>query len=83
MRTIEQIKELRKATGMKQTVLAEKLGIEQSNYSNIENGKLITNKIQNIILEAEKILLPLLENKIFYTQTELDVLLSIQDQFKQ
>jgi len=82
MRTIEQIKNLRKATGMKQYILAEKLGIEQSNYSNIENGKLITGKIQNIVSESEKILLPLLENKIFDTQTKLDVLLSIQDQFE-
>jgi len=82
MRTSEQIKNLRKATGMKQFILAEKLGIEQSNYSNIENGKLITGKIQNIVSEAEKILLPLLENKIFDTQTKLDVLLSIQDQFE-
>lgn len=81
MKTVEQIKNLRKATGMKQFVLAEKLNIEQANYSNIENGKLITSKIQDIILEAEKILLPLLDNKILDTERELNILLSIKNQF--
>jgi len=82
MRTIEQIKNLRKATGMKQFALADKLNIEQSNFSNIEKGKLITSKIQSIVLKAEKILLPLLDNKILEAERELNILLSIKNQFE-
>jgi len=81
-RTIEHIKVLRKEVGLKQCILAEMLCIEQSNYANMENGKLVTNKIPNIVDKAEKILVPMLEAKIQNTQMRLDVLLSFKDQFK-
>lgn len=80
-RTIEQIKNLRKEVGLKQYVLAEMLYVEQSNYANIENGKLVTSKIPNIIEKAEEILVPMLDLKIENMQFKLDVLLSARSQF--
>lgn len=80
-KTIEQIKNLRKEVGIKQYVLAEMLCIEQSNYANMENGKLITGKLNEIIEKAETILIPMLDVKISNTQSRLDLLLSIRDQF--
>lgn len=80
-RTIEQIKNLRKEVGLKQYVLAEMLCVEQSNYANIENGKLVTSKIPNIIEKAEEILVPMLDLKIENMQFKLDVLLSARSQF--
>ncbi len=81
-RTIKQIKNLRKEVGLKQYVLAEMLNIEHSNYANMENGKLITNRIPDIIHNAEQILLPMLDGSIINVQKRLDVLLSFKDQFK-
>lgn len=80
-RTIEQIKNLRKEVGLKQYVLAEMLYVEQSNYANIENGKLVTSKIPNIIEKAEEILVPMLDLKIENMQFKLDGLLSVRSQF--
>jgi len=81
-RTIEQIKNLRKEVGLKQYVLAEMLNVEQSNYANMENGKLVTNKLPNIVYNAEQILLPMLDDSIRNAQKKLDILLSFRDQFK-
>jgi len=82
-RTIEQIKNLRKEVGLKQYVLAEMLNIEQSNYANMENGKLVTGKLPDIVYNAEQILLPMLDASIRNVQNRLDILLSFKDQFKE
>lgn len=68
---MKDVKELRKAVGMKQCDLAQKLGIGQSNYSNMENGKMITNKLEEIKRRAFDVLLPLLEEKVQTKQQEL------------
>lgn len=81
MNTISQIKNLRKTVGMKQFALANLVGQNQSNYANIENGKLITEKVPKIIEDAKLILLPMLDEKIFNAQLKLDCLLSTKRQF--
>jgi len=62
--TMNHVKVVRKEVGMKQYVLAEMLNVEQSNYANIENGKLITNKVPDIIHNALTILIPELDVKL-------------------
>lgn len=69
---MKEVKALRKAVGMNQGVLAEYLNVGQSNYANIENEKLITHKVPEIKERAIKILLPLLDAKIF--QAEIDLI---------
>ncbi len=61
---MHEVKVLRKAVNMKQYVLAQQLGLDQSNYANMENGKLFTNKLPEIKQKAVKIILPLLKQKV-------------------
>ncbi len=71
MSNFKDIKKLRKICKLSQIELAEHLGIEQSNYCNIENGKLIPNNLDEIKQKAIKILLPLLDLKMIYLYNEL------------
>jgi DNA-binding XRE family transcriptional regulator len=68
---MKDIKKLRKICKLSQIELAYELGIEQSNYCNIENGKLIPNNLDEIKKKAIKILLPLLDLKILYLDSDL------------
>jgi len=80
--TIEDVKIIRKKVRMKQYVLAEMLNIEQSNYANMENGKLITNKLPDIIHNALSILIPKLEKEILMTKSDYEYLKSLRSKFK-
>lgn len=62
--TMNHVKLVREEVGMKQCDLAERLKINQSNYANMEKGKLVTKKIPNIINEALLILIPKLDQKL-------------------
>lgn len=79
---MKDIKYLRKLVKVKQFILAEELGIEQSNYSNIENGKLVTSKINEIKANAVKILLPILEKQINIKYSEIYEMKKLQQKFK-
>jgi predicted transcriptional regulator len=68
--TITDVKTVRKAVGMKQYFLAELLRIEQSNYANMENGKLITSRLQEVVESALVILIPMLEEDIRNNSTK-------------
>lgn len=69
-----EIKVLREDVGMKQYVLAEKLGICQTNYSKIESGKLIPNSIEDLKKKALDILKIPLENEILNQRVKLSLL---------
>ncbi len=69
---MEKVKRLRKEVGMKQSELAFNLGYCQSNYSKIENGKLITNTMPKLEEDAVKILKPLLIKKILFIREDLE-----------
>lgn len=69
---MERVKRLRKEVGMKQYILAEKLGIEQSNFANIENGRWIPGNIRETEERAVKILKPLLTKKILEVREYLN-----------
>jgi len=71
---MEIVKELRKKLKVKQYVLANTLGIQQANYANIENGKLIPNNLDEIKEKALNELKPFLNQKIKDTMKELDEL---------
>jgi len=80
--TMEHVKTVRKTVGMKQYVLAEMLNIEQSNYANMENGKLVTSKIDGIIHSALEILIPKLEFKKDSVYMQYLHLKSLRNYFK-
>lgn len=69
---MEKVKRLRQEVGMKQSELAAELRQCQSNYSKMENGKLITNTILSLEEKAIKILKPLLIQKIIRMQSEVE-----------
>ena len=75
------IKVLRQKVKVKQRVLAKQLGIEQSNYSNIENGKLITSKIPEIRRRALEILLPKLDSLVIEKSLEYYELKYLREHF--
>lgn len=58
---METIKKVRKICKIKQTDMANMIGIEQSNYCKMENGILIPRNISSIKKKCENILLPYLE----------------------
>lgn len=68
---MKDVKKLRKICALSQIELANELGIEQSNYCNIENGKLIPNNLAEIRQKAINILMPLLDLKIIYLGYDL------------
>lgn len=78
---MHEVKVLRKAVNMKQYVLAEKLGVEKSNYANMENGKLITNKLPEIKKKAIGILLPMLKSKVNSIRLDLGVAVNLVKHF--
>jgi len=80
--TMNHVKVVRKEVGMKQYVLAEMLNVDQSNYANIENGKLITSKVPDIIHNALSILIPELDNKILETKLQNAYLKQLRKEFK-
>lgn len=80
--TIDHVKLIRKEVGIKQYVLAEMLNIEQSNYANLENGKLITKKLPDIIHNALLILVPELDKKITETNTKKEYLKTLRETLK-
>lgn len=69
-----EIKVLREDVGVKQTELAEKLGLCQTNYSKIENGKLIPNSIDDLKKKALNILKPYLYSKILDMKVKYDLM---------
>lgn len=77
---MELVKNIRKCVGIKQVEMAESLGIDQSNYCNIENGKLIPNNISEIKEKALDILLPKLSNRIHIEETKLNAFYLLRDE---
>lgn len=68
---MEIVKLLRKKLKVKQYVIANTLGLQQANYANIENGKLIPNNLDEIKEKALNELKPFLNQKIKETMKEL------------
>ena len=73
------IKEARKACKIKQFHLAKIMSIDQSNYSNIENGILVLRSIESVKKKAASILLPKLSDVISDKQKELERLNELSD----
>lgn len=71
---MNRLKQLRKICGTTQEELARKIGIEQSNYCNIENGILIPRNIEEIKIKAFEILKPRLLDVIKDKEKELKTL---------
>lgn len=69
---MKKIKEIRELVGMKQGDLANALGIQQSNYSAMENERLIIPSAGTIKERALKILLPMLYEVIQKKEQELN-----------
>jgi len=78
---MKEVKELRLICGIKQFQLAEKLGIEQSNYANMENGRLIPKNIAQLQGKAFKILKPYLQDRISDAEIALNELNKIKNIF--
>lgn len=74
---MKDVKQLRKVCKVSQVQMANDLGIDQSNYCNIENGKLIPNNLEEIKEKAIDILYPtfikilLVKNSELYNLKEL------------
>lgn len=68
---MKSIKKARKICRISQTIFAYRLGIDQSNYCNIENGKLILKTIPELKKNAVSILLPELDSIIASKYKEL------------
>jgi len=79
---MELVKQIRKEVGVKQYVLAERLGVNQGNYANIENGKLIPNNLEQIEKSALMFLKPLLLNKIVSIGNHLTLLRDLDKKIK-
>jgi len=78
---MKRVKKLRLEVGMSQYVLADLLGINQPNYTNIENEKYIPNNVKETEQRAIEILKPLLVEKILKVQEDLNRLESLMLQF--
>lgn len=68
---MESIKKARKICRITQTEFAKRLNVDQSNYSNIENGKLILKTIPTLRKVAISILVPELDYIIALKSKEL------------
>ena len=68
---MENIKWCRKKLKISQKELANALGMDQYNYCNIENGKLILNSIPNLKRRAIDFLLPRLKSKVSIMKNEI------------
>jgi len=79
---MEIIKELRLELGVKQSYLAQELGLNQGNYSKLENGNLFQNNMSEIEAKAIKILKPMLIKKLISAQSEVERLESLIIQYK-
>ncbi len=71
IQNMESIKKARKICSITQTEFAKRLNVDQSNYSNIENGKLILNTIPTLRKVAISILVPELDYIIALKAKEL------------
>ena len=78
---MERVKKLRKLCRVTQVELANELGIEQSNYCNMENGKLIPNSIKQIESKAISILLNRLNIIIEDKTSELNELNAVRKSY--
>lgn len=65
------VKLLREALNVKQFHISGRLGLNQSNYANVENGRLLPKNIQEIKIKALNLLLPYLDLKINNTEKHL------------
>ena len=75
------IKKLRKLVGIRQFDMAEKLGMEQGNYCNLENGRYIPLNLDKIHFKCLEVLLPELDNLIFSKRKELFDLIEYRKTF--
>ena len=76
---MKSIKKARKICRISQTIFAYRLGVDQSNYCNIENGKLILNTIPELKKKAVSILLPELDSIIALKSEELGELKKLRE----
>jgi|688.fasta_scaffold2333153_1 DNA-binding XRE family transcriptional regulator len=76
---MEKVKQLRVKLKVKQCLIAERLGIQRTNYNSIENGKLIPNNIESIERDALFLLKPVLLKKIDEITKELIELQKIRE----
>jgi DNA-binding XRE family transcriptional regulator len=76
---MEHVKLLRKAVGIKQHKMAEMLNIDQSNYCNIENGRLVPLNLDAIKQRCLNVLLPEIDKLIQKKNEEISVLSSLKN----
>jgi DNA-binding XRE family transcriptional regulator len=76
---MESIKKARKICRITQSKLADSLGMEKSNYCNVENGKLILNTLPDLKKKAIDIILPKLALLISEKDNELRELRNLHE----
>ena len=78
---MKDIKVIRKICGIKQYEFAKMMGIEQSNYANIENGRMVPKSLDSIKDKAKGILKPLLEDVFLEKSKEYLNLITLCNRF--
>jgi len=74
---MEKVKRVRVASGISQKSLAQVLGMKPQNYSNLESGRLVPKRIEQLKTDAIKFLKPHLVNKLLNAQSEVEKLESL------
>lgn len=77
---MENIKNARKALGIKQCFIARKIGMSKSNYCNIENGNRATERLSKTYTEkAKEVLIPIIDEKIRKSQRVIEALVNLKN----
>ena len=79
---MEKVKRIRVESGISQKSLAQVLGMKPQNYSNLEAGRLVPKRIEQLKTDAIKFLKPHLVNKLLNAQSEVEKLESLLIQIK-
>ena len=74
---MEKVKRVRVESGISQKSLAQVLGMKPQNYSNLEAGRLVPKRIEQLKTDAIKFLKPHLVNKLLNAQSEVEKLESL------
>ena len=69
---MKEVREIRKICGVKQNDVAKHLGMNQGNYCNLENGKLIQSNTPEMEKKALEFLLPILTEAIAIARSRLN-----------
>lgn len=76
---MKSIKKARKICNITQTEFAACLNMDQSNYCNIENGKMLVNSLPSIKKRAIDLLIPKLDSVLAEKEKELSELKQLRE----